>query len=536
MWSCSSSGVDLRGSAGGSIHFAASAAADFCDLDRRLKKSVKEGTGVNVILWAPAAPQLCDLAVLCSQNCGQTSANFDTGDEQQRLVVVGGGAAGVYGALRAKSLCPHLEVLVLEKGQLLSKVRISGGGRCNVTTGLFQDPKPLAGQYPRGHKELRGSYFLTHGPADTAAWFTQRGVALKTESDGRMFPQSNSSASIIDCLLQEAKRINDELPHFEVFAVVLQTKAPVLNVSRKGQTFEVSRGAVDSGGKNVVQAGSVLLATGSASQGYKIARDLGHSIIEPVPSLFSFKVMDKALTELAGVSFQRVKAELELPNQKQRHPELVQDGPLLITHWGFSGPVVLRLSAWAARHLFSSKYTCVLWVDFTPNIELEELKALLVKHKQDSQKSNMGSYSPEKLPLVKRFWIYLLERQGLDRDMKWARVSTKVLHELALLLKRCPFSVSGKVYRKMTKIFVGGIILQGEFKDEFVTAGGVPLAEVNLKTMESRICPGLFFAGEILDVDGVTGGFNFQNAWTGGFIAGTTVAERSTDRVNVGEF
>ncbi|BBN13345.1 hypothetical protein MPTK1_6g02760 [Marchantia polymorpha subsp. ruderalis] len=517
MWSCSSSGVDLRGSAGGSIHFAASAAADFCDLDRRLKKSVKVINKNNNFNKSERSSQRGE-SRLRWRCCSSTFTHADpfsataaaAGDEQQRLVVVGGGAAGVYGALRAKSLCPHLEVLVLEKGQLLSKVRISGGGRCNVTTGLFQDPKPLAGQYPRGHKELRGSYFLTHGPADTAAWFTQRGVALKTESDGRMFPQSNSSASIIDCLLQEAKRIN----------VVLQTKAPVLNVSRKGQTFEVSRGAVDSGGKNVVQAGSVLLATGSASQGYKIARDLGHSIIEPVPSLFSFKVMDKALTELAGVSFQRVKAELELPNQKQRHPELVQDGPLLITHWGFSGPVVLRLSAWAARHLFSSKYTCVLWVDFTPNIELEELKALLVKHKQDSQKSNMGSYSPEKLPLVKRFWIYLLERQGLDRDMKWARVSTKVLHELALLLKRCPFSVSGK----------------GEFKDEFVTAGGVPLAEVNLKTMESRICPGLFFAGEILDVDGVTGGFNFQNAWTGGFIAGTTVAERSTDRVNVGEF
>ncbi|KAG6554994.1 hypothetical protein Mapa_003579 [Marchantia paleacea] len=512
MWSCSR-GVDLRGSAGGSIHIAASA-ADFCDLHRRLKKSVKV-INYNNINKSDRSLQRGESRLrwrCCSStptHADPSSATAAAGDEQQRLVVVGGGAAGVYGALRAKSLCPHLEVLVLEMGQLLSKVRISGGGRCNVTTGLFRDPKPLAGQYPRGHKELRGSYFLTHGPADTAAWFTQRGVALKTESDGRMFPESNSSASIIDCLLQEAKRIDGT----EYIGCL--TKAQVIKVSRKGQTFEISRGAVDSGGKNVVEASSVLLATGSASQGYKIARDLGHSIIEPVPSLFSFKVMDKALTELAGVSFQRVKAELELPNQKRRYPELVQDGPLLITHWGFSGPVVLRLSAWAARHLFSSKYTCVLWVDFTPKIELEELKALLVKHKQESQRSNMGSYSPEKLPLVKRFWIYLLERQGLDRDMKWARVSTKVLHQLALLLKRCPFSVCGK----------------GEFKDEFVTAGGVPLAEVNLRTMESRICPGLFFAGEILDVDGVTGGFNFQNAWTGGYIAGTTVADRSTETV-----
>ncbi|KAL2623680.1 hypothetical protein R1flu_003885 [Riccia fluitans] len=405
----------------------------------------------------------------------QEAGNAGSGNEQQRLVVIGGGAAGVYGALRAKSLCPHLEVLVLEKGQLLSKVRISGGGRCNVTTGLFWDPKPLAGQYPRGHKELRGSYYLSHGPADTVAWFTERGVALKTESDGRMFPESNSSGTIVDCLLHEAKRMN----------------------------------GVDSRVQGVVSAESVLLATGSALQGYRIARDLGHSIIEPVPSLFTFKVADKALTELAGVSFQRVKVELELPD-RQHHSEFIQDGPMLITHWGLSGPVVLRLSAWAARHLFASKYTCVVWVDFTPNIELEDLKALLLKHKEKSQKSNIGTYSPEELAMVRRFWVYLLERQGLDKDLKWARVSSKALHQLAILLKRCPFSVSGK----------------GEFKEEFVTAGGVPLAEISLKTMESRFCPGLFFAGEILDVDGVTGGFNFQNAWTGGYIAGTTVAER----------
>ncbi|KAL3675087.1 hypothetical protein R1sor_025035 [Riccia sorocarpa] len=453
-----------------------------------------------------------------------------SGNEQKRLVVVGGGAAGVYGALRAKSLCPHVEVIVLEKGQLLSKVRISGGGRCNVTTGLFWDPKPLAGQYPRGHKDLRGSYFFSHGPADTVAWFTERGVALKTEDDGRMFPASNSSSTIVDCLLQEAKRINGkkrtnpvmffddyELQDGNAVSFVRQefeTKSVVKKVSRNQQKFEISIGENDSRVQGVISADAVLLATGSALQGYRIARELGHSIIEPVPSLFTFKVADKALTELAGVSFQRVKVELELPEQLQRFPGFIQDGPMLITHWGLSGPVILRLSAWGARHLFASKYKCVIWVDFTPSIELEELKELLLKHKEKSQKSNIGTYAPEELTLVRRFWVYLLERQGLDKEMKWARISSKALHQLALLLKRCSFSVSGK----------------GEFKEEFVTAGGVPLAEISLRTMESRICPGLFFAGEILDVDGVTGGFNFQNAWTGGYIAGTTVGERFLQR------
>ncbi|CAM6083731.1 unnamed protein product [Calypogeia fissa] len=469
---------------------------------RSLRQDVQRG-----VTFLPS--QLWDFGCRCSSiQC--SSIQREPEDDARRgdnrtLVVVGGGAAGVFGALRAKTLHPSLEVVVLEKGQrLLSKVLISGGGRCNVTTGLFNnEPSLLAGQYPRGHKELRGSYFHRHGPRDTAAWFVSRGVALKTERDGRMFPKSNSSATIVECLLSEARRMG----------VALQTSAQVHWVSKERGKFSIHIGGGGKpNGKHTLEANNVLLATGSAIQGYKIASQLGHSIVEPRPSLFTFKVKDTALTELSGVSFEKVKVELELPDHKKlKDPHLTQDGPLLITHWGFSGPVVLRLSAWAARLLYSSGYEGTIWVDFLPNLGLEETKSMLVNHKQECQKRNLGSFVPAEIPLVRRFWLYLLQRQGLDKDSKWARLSTQSLYNLAVLIKRCSFEISGK----------------GEFKDEFVTAGGVPLVEVDLKTMESRMCPGLFLAGEVLDVDGITGGFNFQNAWTGGYIAGTTIAEQT---------
>ncbi|KAG0583575.1 hypothetical protein KC19_3G147200 [Ceratodon purpureus] len=387
------------------------------------------------------------------------------------LVVVGGGAAGIFGAVRAKTVCPQLKVVVLEKGKLLSKVRISGGGRCNVTTGLHMDPLPLAGQYPRGHKELRGSFFRTHGPKDTIAWFSQRGVSLKKEDDGRMFPVSNSSATIVDCLLNEARRIG----------VVLQTGVSVSGIScQTGGGFDVKLSKSNDGPKKL-GADFVLLSTGSSRQGHELAQRLGHSIVEPQPSLFTFKVKDVALAELAGVSFEAVKAELELPGQKQKNPRLSQTGPLLITHWGLSGPVVLRLSAWAARDLFSSNYQGTLWIDFVPSMSTEALYEILVTQKKSFMKRKVGGASPSQIPLTRRFWQYLLQRENLDVDSIWATLSTKALRQLSSLLKRCPFQVSGK----------------GEFKDEFVTSGGVPLVEVNLKTMESRICPGLFLAGEV---------------------------------------
>lgn len=414
------------------------------------------------------------------------------------LVVVGGGAAGIFGAIRAKSVCPYMDVFVLEKSQLLSKVKISGGGRCNVTTGLFEDPLILSEQYPRGHKELRGSFFRVHGPKDTAMWFHERGIALKTEEDGRMFPVTDTSATIVDCLLDEAHKQG----------VWLQTGAPVKSVSLGlDSMFKVHIGGVKKS-TSLIEADFLLLATGSSQQGYDLAKQLGHTLIDPRPSLFTFKVADQNLQELAGVSFQDVQVELEIVGQKHRDPNLTQIGPMLITHWGLSGPVVLRLSAWAARELFSSNYQGMLWVDFLPNIKLEDVIRILDKHRKSALKRKLGSGAPNEFPLVRRFWQYLLSRSGIALLDVWATISNNALRQVAFLVKRCPFSICGK----------------GEFKEEFVTSGGVPLVEVDLKTMESRLCPQLYFAGEILNIDGVTGGFNFQNAWTGGYIAGTSVA------------
>jgi hypothetical protein len=328
---------------------------------------------------------------------------------------------------------------------------------------------------------------------------------LKKEEDGRMFPVSNTSATIVDCLLNEARRIG----------VVLQTGVSVNNISSRtegGFTVQVSN---TNDGPKKLGADFVLLSTGSSRQGHELAQKLGHSIVEPQPSLFTFKVKDAALAELAGVSFEVVRADLELPGQKQKNPRLSQTGPLLITHWGLSGPVVLRLSAWAARDLFSSKYQGTLWIDFVPNTSAETVYEELVNQKRFYPKRKVVGASPSQLPLTRRFWQYLLQREAVDVDTTWATLSTKALRQLSTLLKRCPFLVSGK----------------GEFKDEFVTSGGVPLVQVNLKTMESRICPGLFLAGEVLDIDGVTGGFNFQNAWTGGYISGSEIASLATDRL-----
>ncbi|KAG6484271.1 hypothetical protein ZIOFF_061066 [Zingiber officinale] len=237
------------------------------------------------------------------------------------------------------------------------------------------------------------------------------------------------------------------------------------------------------------KADYVLMATGSSRQGYKIAVQLGHSIIDPVPSLFTFKVEDTELSSLSGV------------------------GPMLVTHWGLSGPAILRLSAWGAHELFLSEYSGMLMVDFIPDIHLEDVKHILLQHKDQLAKTKASNSFPSQFNLVKRFWRYLLEREGLEADILWASISNNHLTSLALLLKQCPFKIAGK----------------GQFKDEFVTAGGIPLSEISLNTMESKVTRNLFFAGEVLNVDGITGGFNFQNAWSGGYIAGTKIGERASN-------
>ncbi|XP_020202241.1 uncharacterized protein LOC109788024 isoform X1 [Cajanus cajan] len=421
-----------------------------------------------------------------------------TKSKEELLVVVGGGAAGVYGAIHAKTVAPHLSVVVIEKGKPLSKVKVSGGGRCNVTNGHCVDNMILAENYPRGHKELRGSFFNMHGPVDTMSWFASHGVELKIEDDGRVFPISNSSSSIIDCLMSEVKQRG----------VSLQTKKTVSAVSiLSSGKFLLEVEQLPSHHAACVEADYLLIASGSNRQGYSLASQLGHSIVDPVPSLFTFKIEDLRLRELSGVTFPKVKVRLKLDSVQRNIPHLTQVGPMLVTHWGLSGPVILRLSAWGARLLFSSSYKGRLFVDFVPDLHVERLKSILSHHKHQYAKQKVLNSCPPEFGITKRFWSYVLERQGLSGDTLWASISNSSLMSIGSLLKDCIFEVTGK----------------GQFKDEFVTAGGVPLSEISLNTMESKICSRLFFAGEILNVDGVTGGFNFQNAWSGGFIAGTNI-------------
>lgn len=415
-------------------------------------------------------------------------------------MVVGGGAAGIYGAIRATTLAPNLNVVVIEKSKPLAKVKISGGGRCNVTNGHCPDNMILAEKYPRGSKEFRGSFFNVHGPGDTMSWFSDHGVKLKIEEDGRVFPVSDDSSSIVDCLLNEARQKG----------VTLQTGKSVTSasISPGGKfTLKIEKRTIDY--VDFVEADYLLIASGSSQQGYDLATQFGHSIIKPVPSLFTFKIDDIQLTELSGITFPKVKASLKLESLKKNIPQLTQVGPMLVTHWGLSGPVILRLSAWGARDLSDSKYKGTLLVDFSPDIPNEDLKSLLSQHKKQFPKQKVGGSYPQELGLVKRFWKYLLNREGIDEDILWASISNNSLMSIVALLKQCSFIVKGK----------------GQFKDEFVTAGGVPLSEISLKTMESRIQSRLFFAGEVLNVDGITGGFNFQNAWSGGYIAGTTIGQ-----------
>ncbi|PIM99269.1 hypothetical protein CDL12_28240 [Handroanthus impetiginosus] len=431
------------------------------------------------------------------------TVSLSTKSAEETLVVVGSGAAGIYGAIRAKTIAPDLNVVVIEKGKPLSKVKISGGGRCNVTNGHCVDNVILAGNYPRGNKELRGSFFNMHGPTDTMSWFSDRGVELTTENDGRVFPVSNSSSTIIDCLLSEAKSRG----------VVLQTGKSVTSVSMTGGgkfSIKIEKRTVDY--VEYIEANYMMIATGSSEQGYKLANHLGHSIVKPVPSLFTFKIDDFQLVELSGVTFPKVRVKLKLDTVQKSIPEHTQVGPMLVTHWGFSGPVILRLSAWGARELSESVYKGSLLVDFVPDLHIEDVKSFLIQHKNKFPKQKVVNSFPSEFGLVKRFWRFILEHEDLVGDLLWASVSNNLLISIASHLKNCSFRVKGK----------------GQFKDEFVTAGGVPLAEISLNTMESRIQPRLFFAGEVLNVDGVTGGFNFQNAWSGGYIAGTSIGSLAT--------
>lgn len=399
------------------------------------------------------------------------------------LVVIGGGAAGFFGAITAKKINPRNTVILLEKSaQLLSKVRVSGGGRCNVTHSCFE-PNKLILNYPRGEKELLGP-FNRFQPRDTIQWFESRGVILKTESDGRIFPTSNDSQTIIDCLLIEAQKLGVEI----------RLKQRLEKITKSDKEFKLEFNSGDS-----LIADRLLLATGSSPQGFQFAQSFGHTIQETVPSLFTFNIPSSPLNDLAGISVGHV--EISLPET-----QFVQSGPLLITHWGFSGPAALKLSAWAARYLHQQNYKVKISVDWIPDTTKETLLTTLQKLRSLHPTKSLTNENPFQIP--KNLWKRLLEICKLADKKRLSEFSNVEFIRLSDLLKANIYNVDGRTTNK----------------EEFVTCGGVTLKEVNFKTMESRTCPGLFFAGEILDIDAVTGGFNFQNAWTTGWIAGNAMS------------
>jgi predicted Rossmann fold flavoprotein len=408
----------------------------------------------------------------------QTQNNWD-------VIVVGGGPAGFFAAIRCAELNPNLRVLIVEKSsQTLGKVLVSGGGRCNVTHACF-DPAQLVNFYPRGGLALRGA-FTRFQPADTVRWFEEHGVRLKTESDNRMFPVTNSSKTIADCLRDAAQKAGVKVR----LGASLQKveKSP-----RVGFRLEVREGA------DVLhlQTNKLLIASGSDPKTREIVKSLGHSIEEPVPSLFTFNVKDKRINGLAGVAVENVTLKMD---------GLMQRGPMLITHWGLSGPAVLKLSAWGARILFDKKYRSTLTVNWLGDYKLDPTLEILQRSKdwhENARKKIAAQPAFSQIPL--RLWKQLTEFIG---DKNWGDISKAELRKLAEELTAGEFMIDGK----------------GQFKEEFVTCGGVNLNEVDFKTIQSRIVPDLFFAGEVLDIDGVTGGFNFQSSWTTGWLAGSAAA------------
>lgn len=405
-----------------------------------------------------------------------------------KIVVIGGGAAGFFGAIACANTHPHTEVILLEAGrQPLAKVRISGGGRCNVTHACFE-PAQFVQNYPRGAKALRGA-FSRFQAKDTVEWFTQKGVTLKTEEDGRMFPTTDSSETVVNCLIDAAKQAG----------VKIKTGARVAEIKVDSQTHQ-NRFKITLKSGEILTADRLLLATGSNPSGYRWAEQLGHQITPPVPSLFTFNIADERLKDLAGISVNH--AKIKLPQA-----QLEQAGPLLITHWGLSGPAVLKLSAWGARVLQDCRYQTPLVINWLPQSNPEVLRKELLAVKSQLPQRVISSSCPVMIP--RRLWKQLTLAVGIDEQKRWAEVSNKVLNQLIKELTRGEYQINGK----------------GVFKEEFVTCGGVSLKEVNFKTMESRCCPNLYFAGEILDIDGVTGGFNFQSAWTTGWLAGQAMGK-----------
>lgn len=417
------------------------------------------------------------------------------------VIIVGGGAAGYYAAIHIAEQAPHLQIAIFERGKtVLSKVKVSGGGRCNVTHGEFS-PKELVTNYPRGEKELLGP-FHKYAPMDVMAFFEGRGVPLKIEEDGRIFPKSDSSQTIIDCFVNEAERLgikvlkNSSVKHFKPTEEGWQ-------VTTMNKHYHAKK---------------LLLATGSNPKIWKQLEDMGHHIVPPVPSLFTFNIDDERIRGIQGISvnasvevlpkklFQTDKEQLGLKSATKNEPVLMADGPVLITHWGLSGPAILKLSAWGANILHDYQYSFRIKVNWTPEYTKGSMEAFLKTVKEVEAKKTV--FRTQAIDIPKRLWGRLVQAAQINVDEKWADLTKEKLQDLAKQLTECSFRVDGK----------------STFKEEFVTAGGVDLKEINFKTFESKICPNLYFAGEVINVDAITGGFNFQNAWTGAYLVAQAIA------------
>ena len=399
--------------------------------------------------------------------------NFD-------IIIVGGGAAGFFTAINIVEKNPKLKVAILERGaEVLQKVRISGGGRCNVTHAIFE-PNELVKFYPRGEKELRGP-FHQFCSGDTIEWFEKHGVELKIEADGRMFPVSNSSQTIIDCFLKATQKLG----------IAVLTGQSVQSIFKKDTTWKI-----ETQSENYL-AEKLILATGSNPKVWEMLQNFGHAVVNPVPSLFTFNIKDSRIKELPGVAAQ--------VTVKVKDTKLTSTGPLLITHWGMSGPAILKLSAWGARILHDKNYQFTIFVNWLNDADAADVEKKLKELKQEHAKKSVSKKSP--FELTNRLWESLVLASGIESETKWADLSKIQLQNLSNQLTNGTFQVNGK----------------STFKEEFVTAGGIDLKEINFKTMESKLHENLYFAGEIVNIDAITGGFNFQNAWTSGFIVANAV-------------
>ena len=402
-----------------------------------------------------------------------------------RLIVIGGGAAGFFCAVNAARLNPSLQVILLEKtNKLLSKVKVSGGGRCNVTHALF-DISEMSKCYPRGQnfvKKTSHQFFTT----DTIKWFEERGVKLKTEKDGRIFPVTDSSQTIIDCLINEANQYGVEIR--------MNTEVKELRIDNGEWKITVANG-------QQTTANFLCIASGGypKTSMFQWLKDIGHTITEPVPSLFTFNLPKHPITELMGVAVEKARVKIE-------GSKLMQEGPVLITHWGLSGPAILRLSAWGASELAARSYEFKVHINWLPQYNEQNLKEAFQNFRNTNPTKKILNYNSANLP--NRLWQFLLEQSGVDENLRFAVLPSKVENTLIKNLVDYVAEIKGKT----------------TFKEEFVTAGGINLAEVDANTMMSKKFPNLFFAGEILDVDGITGGFNFQHAWTSGWIAAKRIA------------